>query len=168
MTDSNQAVKSANETVLTAADDAKHIHRAYELAKQSYDAGGCPIGAVLVDAGTGAVLGEGHNCLVQEGNPILHGEMSALRAAGRMASRRNTVMYTSLTPCMMCTGTMLQFKVGRVVIGDATNSDPTANVELLTSRGVAVAVLEHKECVALVRRFIEEKPHLWLEDWGGP
>ncbi len=141
------------------------LHLAYELALKSYNEGGCPIGSVIVDE-NGKILGQGHNMLVQEGNPILHGEMSAMRDAGRMPSRRNTTLYTSLSPCMMCTGTIIQFKIGRVVIGDTVNSGP-GNVELLKQNGVEVVVLDDPNCIALVKKFREEKPDLWLEDWGG-
>jgi creatinine deaminase len=141
---------------------------AFALAKKSFDEGGCPIGAVLCDSSTGAVLGRGHNNLVQEGNPILHGEMSALRDAGRMSSRRNTTMFTSLSPCMMCTGAMIQFKVGCCVISDVTNcGDNSMNLRLLSESGCKIVVREHAATVELCRKFREEKPLLWLEDWGG-
>ena len=81
-----------------------YMTRAFQLAVRSYSEGGCPIGAVLVANDTGEVCGEGHNALVQEGNPILHGEMAALRAAGRMTNRHNTTLYATLQPCFMCTG----------------------------------------------------------------
>lgn len=146
-------------------DDVAFMKRAYQLALKGYNEGGCPIGGVLVDNETGEVLGEGHNMLVQEGNPIIHGEMSAMRDAGRMVTRRNTTMYTTLSPCMMCAGTIAQFKIGRVVVGDTVNSE--GNVDFLRSRGVEVIVLNDKNCIALVQKFREEKPDLWLEDWGG-
>lgn len=146
-------------------DDKAFMQRAYELALKGYNEGGCPIGGVLVDNETGEVLGEGHNMLVQEGNPIIHGEMSAMRAAGRMLSRRNTTMYTTLSPCMMCAGTIAQFKIGRVVVGDTVNS--AGNVDFLRARGVEVIVLNDENCITLVNKFREEKPELWEEDWGG-
>lgn len=142
-----------------------YMRRAYEQALKGYNEGGCPIGGVLVDNDTGEVLGEGHNALVQEGNPIIHGEMAAMRAAGRMPTRRNTTMYTTLSPCMMCTGTMLQFKIQRVVVGDTQNS--YGNEELLKEKGVEVIILDDPDCIALCKKFREEKPDLWLEDWGG-
>lgn len=145
-------------------DHNHYMKRAYHLALESYREGGCPIGALLVDD-SGLILGEGHNMLVQEGNPILHGEMAAMRAAGRHTSRRGTTMYTTLSPCMMCAGTIVQFKISRVVVGDAVNS--AGNVEFLRGRGVDVTVLDDPDCVALVKKFREEKPDLWLEDWGG-
>ena len=126
-------------------DDVAFMKRAYQLALKGYNEGGCPIGGVLVDNETGEVLGEGHNILVQEGNPIIHGEMSAMRDAGRMVTRRNTTMYTTLSPCMMCAGTIAQFKIGRVVVGDTVNSE--GNVDFLRSRGVEVIVLNDKERV---------------------
>jgi len=145
-------------------DHAHFMQRAYQQALKSYREGGCPIGAVLVDA-DGTVLGEGHNMLVQEGNPIIHGEMSAMRAAGRMPTRRQTTMYTTLSPCMMCAGTIVQFKIGRVVVGDTVNS--AGNVEFLRQRGVEVIVMDDPDCIELVRKFRAEKPELWTEDWGG-
>ncbi len=99
--------------------------RAFELAKQGYDQGGSPIGALLAENDTGEVLGQGHNCLTQEGNPIVHGEMSALRDAGRRLNRHNTTMYTTLQPCFMCTGAIVQFGIPRVVIGDTANAPAT-------------------------------------------
>jgi cytosine deaminase len=147
-------------------DDQAFMDRAYELALKGYNEGGCPIGGVLVDNADGEILGEGHNTLVQEGNPVIHGEMAAMRDAGRMPSRRDTTMYTTLSPCMMCAGTIVQFKIGRVVVGDTVNSE--GNVDFLRERGVEVIVLNDKKCIDLVKKFREEKPDLWLEDWGGP
>lgn len=146
-------------------DDTRFMRRAYEQALKSYNEGGCPIGGVLVDNVTGEILGEGHNMLVQEGNPIIHGEMSAMRAAGRMVTRRNTTMYTTLSPCMMCAGTIAQFKIGCVVVGDTVNS--AGNVDFLRKNGVEVVVLDDPDCIKLVEKFREEKPELWTEDWGG-
>ncbi len=141
-----------------------YMHLAYEQALKGYHEGGCPIGAVIIDE-QGEILGQGHNCLVQEGSPIIHGEMAAMRDAGRMASRRHTTMYTTLSPCMMCAGTIIQFKIPRVVVGDTVNSE--GNVDFLQDRGVEVIVLNSQECIDLVKKFREEKPDLWIEDWGG-
>ena len=146
-------------------DDGYYMKRAYEQALKSYNEGGCPIGGVIVDNKTGDILGEGHNHLVQEGNPIIHGEMDAMRKAGRMVSARHTTWYTTLSPCMMCAGTIVQFKIGRVVVGDTVNS--AGNVDFLRDRGVDVTVLDDPDCIALVKKFRQEKPDLWLEDWGG-
>lgn len=145
-------------------DDKFFMRRAYELALKSYNEGGCPIGGVLVDF-DGNILGEGHNMRVQENNPIIHGEMSAMRAAGSRKNYRGTTMYTTLSPCMMCTGTILQFHIPRVVIGDTVNS--SGNAHILRGQGVEVVIMDDPDCIALVKKFREEKPDLWLEDWGG-
>jgi creatinine deaminase len=150
-----------------------YMTRAFELASKSFSEGGCPIGAVLVDNGTGEVLGEGHNGLVQEGNPILHGEMAALRNAGRSANRHNATMYTTLQPCFMCAGAITQFGIPRVVIGDAANASSDETIRFLRSRGIEVIVLDPqsseaaRKCVELASRFRREQPEQWLEDWGG-
>ena len=144
-------------------DDNYFMKRAYAHALKGYNEGGCPIGGVLIDE-QGNILGEGHNMRVQENNPIIHGEMSALRAAGARETYRGTTMYTTLSPCMMCAGTIAQFNIPRVVVGDTVNSE--GNVEFLRSRGVEVVILNDPECIALVKKFIEEKPKLWAEDWG--
>lgn len=149
------------------------MSRALELATKSYQEGGCPIGGVLVANDTGEILGEGHNNLVQEGNPILHGEMSAMRAAGRMPHRHRTTLYTTLQPCFMCAGTIAQFGIPRVVIGDVENAGSDETLRFLSGRGVELIVLDPhgspsaKGCVELAARFRREKPDLWQEDWGG-
>ena len=145
-------------------DDEKFMQCAYKLARKGYEEGGCPIGAVLVDNATGAILGAGHNMLVQEGNPVLHGEMTALRAAGRMESRENCTMYTTLSPCMMCAGTIVQFKIPKVVIGE--NRTFGGNEAFLRSHGVEVVVLDDLRCVELMSRFQTEHPDIWAEDIG--
>lgn len=133
---------------------------ALSQARKSYDEGGLPIGAVLVE--DGRIIGEGHNRRVQGGDPTAHGEMDCLRAAGRRPSYRNTTLYTTLSPCMMCAGTIVQFKIPRVVIGDTTNF--RGNIDFLRSHGVEVLVLEIPGCIELMSRFIAEKPTLWRED----
>jgi cytosine deaminase len=138
------------------------LTRAYELALKSYREGGCPIGSVL--ARGGEVLGEGHNQRVQKGDPIAHGEMDALRDAGRQASYAGTTLYTSLSPCMMCAGTIVQFGIPRVVIGENVNFG--GNEDFLRSRGVAVEIVGDQRCIELMRRFIAEQPALWNEDIG--
>jgi len=156
-----------------AADDETHMATALRLAQESRAEGGCPIGGVLVDQATGQVLGQGHNGLVQEGNPILHGEMAALRAAGRLPNRHRTTLYTTLQPCFMCAGTIAQFGIPRVVIGDVENASSDETVRFLRGRGIEVVVLDPQAspaahaCVELVKRFRVERPDLWLEDWGG-
>jgi creatinine deaminase len=141
-------------------DDKRLLRIAYEEAKAGSDEGGCPIGSVL--ARGGQVVAQGRNQRVQGGDPIAHGEMDALRKAGRQKTYRDTVLYTSLSPCMMCSGTIVQFGIPRVVIGDTTNFG--GNEAFLRERGVEVVIAEDPDCVALMKRFIEEKPELWAED----
>jgi cytosine deaminase len=151
----------------------QYMTRALELASKGHAEGGCPIGGVLVDNATGQVLGEGHNALVQEGNPIIHGEMAALRDAGRRINRHHATMYTTLQPCFMCAGAIAQFGIPRVVNGDVTNASSDETLHFLRSRGIEVIVLDPntskaaRGCVDLASRFRQEKPELWLEDWGG-
>lgn len=147
--------------------DSEHMEAAYQLALKSYREGGCPIGSLIVDQQTGEILGRGHNMLVQEGNPIIHGEMSAMRDAGRIPEKRaNATLYTTLSPCMMCAGTILQFQLPRIVIGDIENSP--GNADLLRAEGKDVVILPHRGCIELVQKFRKEKPELWNEDWGQP
>lgn len=144
--------------------DPSLVTRAYELARKSYEEGGCPIGSVL--ARGSAILGEGHNQRVQKGDPIAHGEMDALRNAGRQASYAGTTLYTSLSPCMMCAGTIVQFGIPHVVIADSVNFG--GNEAFLRERGVAVEIVDDPRCIALMRRFIAEQPALWHEDIAEP
>lgn len=140
--------------------DRRHLKLAYDEAKAGYDEGGCPIGSVLARGET--VVSQGRNQRVQKGDPIAHGEMDALRKAGRQKTYRDTTLYTSLSPCMMCTGTIIQFGIPRVVIGE--NETFGGNEEFLRSKGVEVVIADDAECIALMTRFIQEKPELWNED----
>lgn len=140
--------------------DRRMIRIAYDEAKAGFDEGGCPIGSVL--ARGEAVVAQGRNQRVQKGDPIAHGEMDALRKAGRQKTYRDTTLYTSLSPCMMCSGTIVQFGIPRVVI--AENTTFGGNEEFLRERGVEVIVADDPDCIALMTRFIEEKPELWAED----
>lgn len=141
-------------------DDRRLLRVAYEEAMAGYEEGGCPIGSVLGRGG--AVVAQGRNQRVQGGDPIAHGEMDALCKAGRQRTYRDTVLYTSLSPCMMCSGTIVQFGIPRVVIGDTRNFG--GNEAFLSERGVEVVVADDPDCIALMRRFIAEKPELWAED----
>ncbi|AHD00395.1 nucleoside deaminase [Leisingera methylohalidivorans] len=141
-------------------DDTRLLRVAYEEARAGFDEGGCPIGSVL--ARGGRVVALGRNQRVQKGDPVAHGEMDALRKAGRQKSYRDTVLYTSLSPCMMCSGTIVQFGIPRVVIGDTRNFG--GNEDFLRSRGVEVVIADDPDCIALMARFIREKPELWAED----
>lgn len=141
-------------------DDSKFIALALEEAKLGYDEGGVPVGSVMV--ADGELIAKGHNRRVQEGDPIAHGEMDCLRRAGRRRHYKDVTLFTTLSPCMMCTGTILQFGIARVVIGEQENFE--GNADFLAERGVDVVLLNDAGCIALMRRFIEEKPELWNED----
>lgn len=144
-------------------DDAGFMAMALAEAQKGFDEGGVPVGAVLVGV-EGRLLGGGHNRRVQDGDPIAHGEMDCLRRVGRMRIYAGTTLYTTLTPCMMCTGTIIQFGISRVIIGE--NRSFAGNEDFLRSRGVAVTVLDDPACIALMQRFQREKPAVWAEDIG--
>lgn len=126
--------------------------------------GGIPIGSVLVHRGR--ILGRGHNRRVQRGSATLHGEMDALETAGRQPASvyRESVLYTTLSPCAMCTGAILLYQIPHVIVGE--NRTFLGEEKLLRSRGVTVDVLQDTTCIALMTRFIEEHPELWNEDIG--
>ncbi len=140
--------------------DKKFLKIAYEEAKAGYDEGGCPIGAALASGDT--LIASGRNQRVQKGDPIAHGEMDCLRKAGRQKSYKGMTLYTSLSPCMMCSGTVIQFGIKRVVIGENVNFD--GNPQFLRDQGIEVVIADDAECIALMKKFIAEKPELWLED----
>ena len=142
----------------------KFLNAALEEAKKGYDEGGIPIGSVLVH--NGKIIGRGHNRRVQKGSPILHGEMDALENAGRLAASiyRECVLYTTLSPCPMCTGAILLYEIPKVVIGE--NRTFMGEEELLSSRGVEVVVVDSPDCYELMATFIREQPGLWNEDIG--
>lgn len=143
--------------------DADFMHLAYEQARKSYDEGGLPIGAVMVE--DGVVVAAGHNRRVQDGDPVAHGEMDCIRKAGRRPRYDRVTLYTTLSPCMMCAGTIVQFGIRRVVVGEERNF--TGNADFLRSRGVEVVMLDSAECIDLMARFIRERPELWDEDIAG-
>lgn len=126
--------------------------------------GGIPIGSVLVHEGK--IIGRGHNRRVQRGSAILHGEMDALENAGRLpaAVYARSVLYTTLSPCSMCSGAILLYRIPRVVVGE--NVTFLGDEALLRSRGVVVDVLQDPRCIEIMRRFIQERPRLWNEDIG--
>lgn len=142
----------------------RYMRAAIDEARQGLAEGGIPIGSVLVY--DGVILGRGHNRRVQKGSSIQHGEMDALENAGRQPADvyRKSVLYTTLSPCPMCSGAILLYGIPRVVIGE--NSSFMGEEDLLRSRGVEVQVLESDECVSMMRKFIEESPELWNEDIG--
>jgi len=143
-------------------DDAFFVEETYRAACRGRDAGGIPIGAVLVR--DGAVIGTGCNQRIQKSDPILHGEMDCIRNAGRQRTYRDTTLYTSLSPCLMCAGTIVQFKIPRVVIGE--NITFSGNEAFLASHGVEVAVLNDQRFVDVMQAFITARPTDWNEDIG--
>ncbi len=140
------------------------MQAAIEEAEAGLAEGGIPIGAVIVH--NGRIIGRGHNRRVQQGSAILHGEMDALENAGRQPASvyRESVLYTTLSPCPMCSGAILLYGIPKVVIGE--NQTFTGEEELLRSRGVQLEVLQDERCIRLMEQFIAEKPELWNEDIG--
>jgi len=142
----------------------KFIQAAIEEARISQGEGGIPIGSVLVHQGR--IIGRGHNRRVQRGSAILHAEMDALENAGRQPASvyRESVLYTTLSPCAMCSGAILLYGIPKVIIGE--NQTFLGEEDLLRSRGVEVGVLQDAACMELMRSFIAEHPLLWNEDIG--
>lgn len=144
--------------------DTDFMRVAVFLAQKSYDEGGCPIGAVIIDNSTRQIVGKGHNTLVQEDHPYNHGETSAIRDAGRI-DFGNTTLFTSLSPCDICATLLYMRGFNRVVVGDVTNA--VGNEPLLQEKGVHVDILEDTRGIELYARFRNEKPDQDLEDWRG-
>ena len=140
------------------------LQAAIEEARKGLAEGGIPIGSVLVHKGK--IIGRGHNRRVQKGSAILHGEMDALENAGRLPASvyKESVLYTTLSPCPMCTGAILLYGIPRVVVGE--NQTFMGEEDLLRTRGVSVAVVQDPSCIALMQGFIATKPELWNEDIG--
>ncbi len=134
-------------------------------ARAGAAAGGVPVGAALV-AADGTVLGRGHNRRVQDGDPATHGETAAFRAAGRRPHYRDTIMVTTLSPCWFCSGLIRQFRIPRLIVGEARTFG--GQHAWLAEHGVDVTVLDDPACAELMARFAEEHPGTWLEDIGGP
>jgi cytosine/creatinine deaminase len=137
---------------------------ALEQARTSLSQGGVPVGAVLASE-TGELLGAGHNERVQRGDPVAHGEIACLRNIGRRPSYADTVLYTTLSPCQMCSGAILLFQIPRVVVGEAATFE--GDLGFLESRGVDVVLLNDPDCVAVMREFQQRYPQVWSEDIGG-
>ncbi|RYF91580.1 MAG: nucleoside deaminase [Chitinophagaceae bacterium] len=142
----------------------KFMKHAYEEAKQGLDEGGIPIGSVLVYRNE--IIGSGHNRRVQKDSVVLHAEMDALENAGRQPASvyEECTMYTTLSPCPMCTGAILLYGIKKIVIGE--NKTFMGAEELLKANGVEVIVLNHENCIAIMEKFIRDKPELWSEDIG--
>jgi cytosine deaminase len=140
--------------------DKNFMHEAYLEALQSYNEGGVPVGAVMVR--NGEIIARGHNKRVQDGNPISHGETDCIKNAGRQKSYRDITLYTTLSPCIMCAGTIALLKIKRVVIGE--NHNFGGNEKFLKDWGIEVSMMKDENCIFLMSKFIKEKPELWNED----
>jgi creatinine deaminase len=140
------------------------LRAAYEEAQKGLHEGGIPIGSVIVHKGE--IIGRGHNRRVQRGSTVLHGEMDAFENAGRQAASvyRECTLYTTLSPCSMCSGAMLLYGIPKVIVGE--NTTFMGEEQLLRSRGVDVEVLQDTACIQLMQAFIKERPELWNEDIG--
>ncbi len=146
------------------SDHGEFMQAAIDEAKKGLAAGGIPIGSVLVL--DGKVIGRGHNQRVQKGSAIRHAEMDCLENTGRLPAKdyQRAILYSTLSPCDMCSGAALLYGIGHIVVGEnRTFQGPESYV---TSRGVKVEVLDNAECIALMEEFIREKPELWNEDIG--
>ncbi len=142
----------------------RFLQAAIEEAEKGKREGGIPIGSVLVHQGR--VIGRGHNRRVQQGSAVLHAEMDALENAGRLAAAiyRECTLYTTLSPCAMCSGAIILYGIPRVIIGE--NRTFMGEEELLRSRGVQIEVIQDERCQELMAAFIRENPDLWQEDIG--
>jgi cytosine deaminase len=143
--------------------DREMMALALGQARVGLEAGGVPVGAVL--AVHGQLVAAGHNERVQRGDPVAHGEIACLRNAGRRPSYSDTTLYTTLSPCQMCTGAILLFQIPRVVVGEAQTF--AGDLGFLTSRGVEIVLLDDEGCVAVMAEFQQRYPEVWSEDIGG-
>ncbi len=142
----------------------KFLQAAIDQAQKSYSEGGIPIGSVIVH--NGKILGAGHNKRVQDGSVVLHGEMDALENAGRQKASiyKECTLYTTLSPCSMCSGTILLYGIPKVVIGE--NLTFMGEEDYLKSKGVEIIQMDNQECKDMMKKFIAEKLELWNEDIG--
>jgi len=144
--------------------DDEFMQAAIDEARAGLKEGGIPIGSVLVH--NGKILGRGHNRRVQKGSAVLHAEMDALENAGRLTAKvyQESVLYTTLSPCAMCTGAILLYKISTVIIGEHVTF--MGEEDLLREKGVTVADLADEECIRMMKDFIRDNPSLWNEDIG--
>jgi creatinine deaminase len=142
----------------------RFMRAAFDEAQKGLQEGGIPIGSVIVYKGE--IIGRGHNRRVQQGSTVLHGEMDAFENAGRQSAEvyRQCALYTTLSPCPMCSGAILLYGIPKVVVGE--NTTFMGEEELLRSRGVQVQVMQDNDCVQMMKSFISQKPELWNEDIG--
>lgn len=138
------------------------FNAAVDEAKSGLSEGGIPIGSVLVRGGE--IIGRGHNRRVQQKNPMIHAEIDCLINAGRIGSYKNTVLYSTLMPCYLCAGAVVQFGIKKVIAGESVTFDGAR--EFMESHGVEVIDLNDDECINMMKEFIEKNPELWNEDIG--
>ena len=131
-------------------------------AKKGLSEGGIPIGSVLIK--NGKIIGRGHNKRVQEDNPMIHAEIDCLMNAGRIGSYRDTVLYSTLMPCYLCAGAVVQFGIKKVIVGESKTFPGAA--DFMKSHGVEVIDLNNADCINMMEQFIKDKPELWNEDIG--
>jgi creatinine deaminase len=141
-----------------------YLSAAIQQARKSLSEGGIPIGSVLVH--DGKIIGQGHNCRVQTGSAIDHGEMNCLRNAGRLPAKvyQSCTIYSTLSPCPMCSGAIVLYKIPRVVVGE--NQTFLGAEDYMRSQGIQVDVVQDPECIQMMKDFIEANPRLWNEDIG--
>jgi creatinine deaminase len=135
---------------------------AIDEAKKGLSEGGIPIGSVMVR--DGKIIGRGHNKRIQDGDPVTHAEIDCLRNAGRIGDYKNTILYSTLMPCYLCAGAVVQFGIKKVYAGEDETFEGAK--EFMQSMGVEVINLESEECKDMMRKFINENPKLWFEDIG--
>ena len=140
----------------------KFMQAAIEEAKRGRAEGGIPIGSVLVQGGE--IIGRGHNKRVQDGDPVTHAEIDCLRNAGRVGNYKGAILYSSLMPCYLCAGAVVQFGIKKVVAAES-KTFPGAK-KFMESQGVEVVDLDNEECFLMMKNFIKENPELWNEDIG--
>jgi cytosine deaminase len=149
--------------ILNAAQVKELVAAAYEQALKSYNEGGLPIGSVLATE-DGKIVARGHNLRVQTGDPTAHAEVACIRNAGRRRDWPKLVLVSSLSPCIMCTGTTLLYRIPRVIVGEHENF--MGAEDLFAARGVKLEVVDDAACIALMKKFVAERPDLWNEDIG--
>ncbi len=143
--------------------DHERLTEAYREAEQGYREGGLPIGSVLADE-RGNIVARGHNLRVQTGDPTAHAEVVCIRNAGRRRDWPRLTLVSTLSPCILCTGTTLLYRIPRIIVGE--NQNFMGAEDLVRARGVSLVVVQDPRCIELMRRFVAEKPDLWNEDIG--
>ena len=138
------------------------IEAAIEEANKSYAQGGIPIGSVLVK--DGKIIGRGHNQRVQKNDPMAHAEIDCLRNAGRIGSYKDTVLYSTLMPCYLCGGAVVQFGINKVIVGESRTFE--GSEEFMKQHGIEIINLDNNECITMMAEFIERNHDLWFEDIG--